>query len=336
MEIFKLVILFAFNSGVQASGEGPFQNWFQSIPEKVAVPLPVSSDLIVHQDQNPNATRSATFKPFQAAWAELGPDSVLRDSEWTWRVNASQFYAPYNGSDIAAPSDRQAFVSQTYDFSWSTEGNLSEALDGATGPLCVTQLSAYVDLPVNVTNAFNDSTSCVPALGRLCVEAILKRTPAPTLENGCKWGDDSYKMFNELLACTGSFGRDPTQSFGQSSSGFLLNDTATQINSGDTFWVNMSGPVLGKETWLYEKTANQIQMLLFSVSLPTNTTPVLGKELLCLRTNTTTLPDVDLNKDGVAVVGEVVLLKSGTARTAGVESLMYLGLVALIVGVILG
>ena len=160
-------------------------------------------------------------------------------------------------------------MSQSYDFSWPTEGNLSEALDGATGPLCVTQLSAYVDLPVNVTNALNDSTSCVPALGRLCVDAILKHNPAPTLEDGCKWGD-SYKLFNELLACRGSFGRAPTKSFGQFSSGFLLNDTTSRMNSGDTFWVNMSGPVLGKETWLYENVANQIQLLLFSVSLPTN------------------------------------------------------------------
>ena len=62
----------------------------------------------------------------------------------------------------------------------------------------------------------------------------------------------------------------------------------------------------------------------------------MGKELLCLRANNTELPDVDLNKDGVAVVSEVVLLESGTCRISGVDSFMYLGLVALVAAAMFG
>ncbi|KAI1745415.1 hypothetical protein F4680DRAFT_402126 [Xylaria scruposa] len=335
MEISTLsILLLALDSGVQALGEGPLTNFFGPTPEGIA---PVSSDIIVYHDQNPNVSSSATFKPFRDAWAELGPDSVLRNSEWTWRVNVSQFYAPYNGSaSYVAASDRQAFVSQTYDFSWSAEGNISGALDGATGPLCITQLSAYVDLPVNVTNALTNDTSCVSALGQACVNAILSKTPPPDEKAGCNWGD--YGIFDEIPECRSSFGR--SKGFGTFGAGFYLNDTATQIDSGETFWVNMSGPVLGNETWLYETVANQIQLLLFSVLLPTTALPnnplVPGKDLLCIRANSTKLPDVDVNKDGVAVVGEVVLLSAGTSMAAGVNSLMYLGLMILIVAVILG
>ncbi|TGJ80736.1 hypothetical protein E0Z10_g8020 [Xylaria hypoxylon] len=339
MEISTLsILLLALDSGVHAFDEGPFQGWFEPAPETYAGSLPVTSDLIVYHDQNPNVSRSATFKPFENAWAELGPDSVLRNAEWTWRVNVSQFYAPCNGSDVAGPSDRQAFVSQTYDFSWSAEGNISEALDGATGPLCITQLNGWADLPVNVTNAITEDTSCVPALGQACVDAILNRTPTPSLEEGCKWGG-SNGVFSNMPECRGSFGLDPalSETFGV---GFSLGNMTNQINSGDTFWVNMSGPVLGNETWLYETVANQIQLLLFRTLLPTSTQPnastVPGMELLCLRANNTKLPNVDFNKDGVALVGEVVLLSAGTSTVAGVDSLMYLGLVALIVAVVLG
>ncbi|KAF2964667.1 hypothetical protein GQX73_g8890 [Xylaria multiplex] len=337
MEISTLfILLLALDSSVHAFGEGPFQGWFQSVPDQIAGPLPVPSDLIVYQDQNPNVSRSATFNPFENTWAELGPDSVLRNAEWTWRVNVSQFYAPYNGSD-AVPSDRQAFVSQTYDFSWSTEGNISEALDGATGPLCITQLNAWTDLPVNVTNGLTDGTSCIPALGQACVDAILNKTPRPSIEEGCKWGD--YGRFDEMPECRGSFGRDRGL-FGTFGAGFSLGDATNQINSGDTFWVNMSGPVLGYETWLYETVANQIQLLLFSALLPTstqsNTSTVPGMELLCLRANNAKLPDFDINKDGIAVVGEVVLLSAGTSTTAGVDLLTYLGFMALIAGVVIG
>ncbi|KAI0552804.1 hypothetical protein F4679DRAFT_51243 [Xylaria curta] len=334
MEISTLsILLLAFKYGVHALGEGPFTGWFEPVPDQIA---PVPSDIIMYHDRNPNVSHSATFKPFQDAWAELGPDSVLRNS-WTWRVNVSQFYAPYNGSaSSVAASDRQAFVSQTYDFSWPAEGNISEALNGATGPLCITQLTASVDLPVNVTNALTNGTSCVPALGQACVNAILNKTPPPDEKAGCNWG--GYEIFNEIPECKSSFGR--AKGFGTFGTGFYLNDTGVQINSGDTFWVNMSGPVLGNETWLYETVANQIQLLLFSVLLPTpslaNNPLVPGKELLCIRANNTKLPDVDVNKDGVAVVGEVVLLSAGTGMAAGVGSLMYLGLVALIIAVVLG
>ncbi|KAI0190292.1 hypothetical protein F4808DRAFT_467107 [Astrocystis sublimbata] len=334
MEISVLSLLLALNSGVHALDVLPFQGWFQPVPDKVQGPSP---DVIIHYDQTPNATRSGSFKPFKNSWPELSSDSVLRDSEWTWRVNVSQFYAPYNRDDAPGPSNRQAFVSQTYDFTWSADGNLSEALDGATGPLCITQLGRYLDLPVNVTNSLlDDDTSCASALGQDCVKAILDNSPSPSEERGC--GLAFGGKFDQIPECKGSLGRH-RGSLDATTTGFSLGNKTAQIDSGDTFWVNVSGPVLGNETWLYNNMANQIQVLLLSVLLPTNSSPgtanVSGTELLCIRANNTELPEIDADDDGVASVGEVVLLSAGTT-IAGVGGLTYLGLVALAVAVVLG
>ncbi|KAI1362293.1 hypothetical protein F5Y08DRAFT_312631 [Xylaria arbuscula] len=320
--------------------EGPFYNWLSPIPLDQVAPLPVAPDLIKYHNQHPNLSRSATFQPFKNAWADLAPDSVLRDTEWTWRVNVSQFYAPYNGSSVAERSDRQAFVSQTFDFSWSGDTNISEALDGDTGVLCITQFQQGFDLPVNVTNALTDGTSCVPAFGQACVDAILNRVPTPTPERGCIGNSNGdYLAFPRLAECSGSFSLHNFDSLTFGVGPDLGNATA-QIDSGDTFWVNISGPVLGNETWLYEKTANQISFMLLVTTLPTSKEPnastVTGKELLCLRANNTKLPEVDVNRDGIALVGEVVLLSAGTSATAGVSLFTYLGFVALMVAVISG
>ncbi|KAJ2997227.1 hypothetical protein NUW58_g709 [Xylaria curta] len=333
-------LLLALGSEVHGGGAGPFSNWLRPAPDEEFGPLPVPPDLIVYHGQHPNVSRSATFHPFKNAWADLGPDSVLRNAEWTWRVNVSQFYAPYNGSEVAEPSDRQAFVSQTYDFSWSGDTNISEALDGDTGLLCITKFQQMSDLPVNVTNALIDGTSCVPAFGQACVDAILNLTPAPTMERGCRGkGPANYISFNTLAECSGSFGPYKSNS-NTVGVGFDLGNATEQIDSGNTFWVNTSGPVLGDETWLYEKVANQISFMLLTTTLPTSKEPnastVTGKELLCLRANNTQLPDVDVNQDGIALVGEVVLLSAGTSTIAGISSFMFLRFVVLMVAVVFG
>ncbi|KAI1169501.1 hypothetical protein F4777DRAFT_216162 [Nemania sp. FL0916] len=332
----RFILFLALKSGVHAVGEGPYQGWFKPVPEVIGDRLPVSPDLIVSHDQNPNVSRSATFKPFQNAWQALPEGSVLRNAEWTWRVNVSQFYAPYNGSGGTGPSDRQAFVSQTSDFSWTAKGNFSEALNNATGPFCVTQFTQEVDLPVNVTNALNtDDASCIPALGQACVNAILNRTPMPSEARGCNWGQDG-PMF-QLPECRSSLGRNRGRFGSFFGTGLDLGNASNQINSGDAFWVNVSGPVLGNETWLYDTVANQIQLFLFSTVLPTTQPGVTvhGKELICMRANTTKLPDIDVNKDGVATVGEVVLLSAGTKVVAGYGWFMYLGLMGLVAAVLL-
>ncbi|KAI0198045.1 hypothetical protein F4808DRAFT_437462 [Astrocystis sublimbata] len=346
MELSALtIILLSFGSSViaQEPEEGPFPGWFSPAPDDEFGPLPVPSDLIVHHNQNPNISRSGTFKPFQDTWEWLRSDSVLRDAEWTWRVNVSQFYAPYNGtniSEVAKRGDYQAFVSQTWDLSWPIEGNLSEALDDARSTLCITQLGAGIDLPVNVTNSLkDDDTSCVPALGQACVDAILKQISPPDEKGSCHTANQH--LFSLIPECYGSFGRDRGPFNSTTTIGYSLGNKSQQINSGETFWVNVSGPVLGNEIVQYQTAANQMQVLHLSALLPTthnssDTFMLHGKELRCLRANTTKLQDVDVNGDGVATVGEVVLLSAGTTTTVGIGSVMHLGLWALAVAVILG
>ncbi|KAI1322392.1 hypothetical protein F5Y16DRAFT_416000 [Xylariaceae sp. FL0255] len=325
------MLLFAFDTGVNAVfGEGPFSAFLQPLPNTDAssgVPL----DSLVYHDQHPNLTTSATFSPFENAWGQLGADSVVKGAEWTWRLNISQFYDAYNGSDIAGPSDRQAFVSQTYDFSWTTEGNLSAALDNASTPMCVYQLGPWVDLPVNVTNNLTNGTSCVPAFGQDCVDAMLKSVEPFSQAQGCFWS----MTFDELPECAGAFKSvSPVSQSGQS---VALVGEPGNTKSGDTFWVNMSGPVLGNETWLYETVANRIQLLLLSVELPIavqqpNVSTVQGTELLCLRANNTQLPDDGVNSNGVATVGENVLEGIGKKVVAGVELLTSMAVLAAVVG----
>jgi len=51
----------------------------------VFYPNSTQVDLIENANRHPNATRSGTFKPFESAWPVLGPNSSLRNSQWTWR-----------------------------------------------------------------------------------------------------------------------------------------------------------------------------------------------------------------------------------------------------------
>ncbi|KAI0388652.1 hypothetical protein F5Y17DRAFT_463492 [Xylariaceae sp. FL0594] len=293
-----------------------FQTWFNPVPPG-ALPF-TSPATLIYQDQHPNTSRTATFRPFENAWGDLAENSVLRNAEWQWRVNVSQFYAPVNDSSS---------VPKTYDFSWSTGGNLSEALDNATSPLCFTHIGYDADWPVNITNALSDSSdaSCVPALGQACVDTILSSIGTPSWEHGCN------VLFPTFF--TGfSIGFDPRKK-------------TSQINSGDALFVNVTGPISTNETLHYDYFANQIQMLIVSVSLPSKNggpndpnATVLGKQVLCLRANDTKLPKVDVNKDGVALVGEVVLLSAGTSTraAAAVGLLVYVGLVTLVVAIVLG
>ena len=93
-------------------------------------------------------------------------------------------------------------MTTTWDLSWppASGKNISSALGGLPGPLCITTLTtadpdAGPDLPVNVTSAYTednkDSTSCVPALGEEWVRALLSARrdaavlPPSNVDRGC-------------------------------------------------------------------------------------------------------------------------------------------------------
>ncbi|KAI5924606.1 hypothetical protein F4810DRAFT_131875 [Camillea tinctor] len=81
-----------------------------SVPDRVNT---YTLGLISNAEQNPNATLRVTFKPFESA-ASTPSLSSFRETEWTWRVNVSDFAAP-NAEASGMIIDPHA-VSTTYDF----------------------------------------------------------------------------------------------------------------------------------------------------------------------------------------------------------------------------
>lgn len=219
-------------------------------------------------------------------------------------------------------------VSTTYDFAWPAKGNISDALDGATGPFCIRAATNAVDLPVNLTNGYTEedgnSASCAPILGQQCVDAILALIPKPTGED-CHFFES--KPFDELPECQDSLGA-ALPSFQEFFFGTPLirnitaagNDTkekgfTEEWNHGSAFYTNISATQNGSDSRAYHYAANRVHMFLMSAELPTNPdappTAILpttgGPELLCMRVNATKLPNVDVDGDGVAYTYETVL-----------------------------
>ncbi|KAF3807736.1 hypothetical protein GCG54_00007469 [Colletotrichum gloeosporioides] len=129
---------------------------------------------------NPKAMRSVKFVPFSGL---ISPKVYGKDPYWTWRVNVTEFAFPsgINVTDAVTgaeqPVENPSYVSTTWDFAWSSGGNIPQALGNSTGPLCVSILD-IVAYPANVTNLYTDenanNTDCTPILGEACVRAILR------------------------------------------------------------------------------------------------------------------------------------------------------------------
>lgn len=149
-------------------------------------------------------------------------------------------------------------------------------------------------------------------LGQECVDALLStQGGAVTVENNVCRGP--ARPWHDLPACRDSLGRDKTsgtQWAGTPLSGRNPLNNATRPapwRSGDDFYVNVSSPVGGgKDSDEYLTRANQLHVLMLDARVPSSREGqvVGGPQVLCLRVNTTRLPENDKDGDGVAMLSE--------------------------------
>ncbi|CAJ2500713.1 Uu.00g035660.m01.CDS01 [Anthostomella pinea] len=281
--------------------------WGGSLPPRFNEP---THDLIEKANQNPTLTQSVSFKPLEQYWQFLGDGSVIKDAEWTWRINVTNIDAPdadTNGSITGS------HVVETYDFTWLVSGNISTALDGTTNRLCVKTLGDWVDLPANVTNAYGDndrdSTDCGPVLGQDCVNAILAQGSRPSATD-CNFNLAS-SSWAQIPECRDSFGvtSKAFHGFSEQYYGFsLFKNNSKILTSGRGFLWNITEPVDGTNSRSFHNLANKLHILLLDMSfsfVAPGKYP--GPQLLCTCVNTTKLSEVDIDGDGVAFTSETVL-----------------------------
>lgn len=218
------------------------------------------------------------------------------------------------------PVENPSFVSTTWDFTWSSGGNISQALGNSAGPLCLSILHVMA-YPANVTNLYTDentnSTDCTPILGEACVRAILgegsnfssgikcnspgkswSRLPEcnNTLGYAAKERLDE-KLFNRTFGggvATANLNPDPFNSPNANTS--AERNRTFGITSGKGFMGLHSGVIPGANaTDTYLAAANSLQLLMISHGFGSRS---LGEtQLHCMRANTTKLPvDEDENE----------------------------------------
>ncbi|KAF9873069.1 hypothetical protein CkaCkLH20_09579 [Colletotrichum karsti] len=317
----------AMTLGAQAASAALFSNW----PAISAGPFGSDVDFRHNQSDeiyrkaitSPNATRSVKFHPFSNSLR--GADG--EPAEWTWRVNITEFSLPagINITDIASENatyiENPTHVSTTYDFQWPGGGTLSKALGDSSAPFCIS-ISNTIMYPANVTNLYTDedtsSTDCEPVLGADCVRAIL--TKGDNFVGSSKTKCNGIgTAWSSLPECSGTLGYAVRENLDEkvlklsNSQGILtvnINtnsdnapkaDSSAEMNqtygitSGKGFSGFHSGVVSASEAAsIYEASENSLQILMISHGF--NSTGEAGKELLCMRVNTSRVADE--NGDG--------------------------------------
>ncbi|KAK8101856.1 hypothetical protein PG999_012230 [Apiospora kogelbergensis] len=272
----------------------------------------------------PTASRSVKFSPFKGDWESLRKDSVLRNSEWTWRINTSEIAVPNNDGPGYKLQDPHV-VGTSYDLSWPKGTNLSDALDGAKGTFCATTLASF-NLPVSVLNKYTEEhagADCMPLLGEECVKSLLSTKEGAvwvTNENGGQCISPA-KAWSEIPSCRDSLGA--MKDYGLLYSGWPLDGRNPRNNAtadkpweaGNEFYVNVSSAVNGTASDTYLWSVNQLHILMLDARVPLGPRQ---RRLLCARVNATKLPENDGDKDGVARLGENI-----RGSSSGVERLGY-------------
>ncbi|KAK2751216.1 hypothetical protein CKAH01_06402 [Colletotrichum kahawae] len=282
-----------------------------------------SDDIYREAITNPKAMRSVKFVPFSGL---ISSKVYGKDPYWTWRVNVTEFAFPpgINVTDAVTgaeqPVENPSFVSTTWDFSWSSGGNISQALGNSTGPLCVSFLNVMA-YPANVTNLYTDeninSTDCTPILGEACVLAILREGSNFSRGITCNSPEKSWstlpecnntlgyavnerldeRLFNRTFGggiATANLNPDPFNSPSANTS--AESNRTFGITSGKGFMGSHSGVIPeANATDTYLAAANSLQLLMISHGFGNGSS--LGEtQLYCMRANTTKLP-VDENEN---------------------------------------
>ncbi len=257
-------------------------------------------------------------------------------------VNISSFPVPpglyISNKTIADPY----YTTTTYDISWASNSNFSQALGGDHNPFCY-YVATAIDYPVNVTNKYTDeqanSTDCSPVLGKTCVDAIVAK--AKSSIRGAEWCQ-SPGYWAETPECADTLGYTvhAAGSFGAGGTGYnLTNTTAQSLEKGDGFFGYWSQEESGSNRTRYLMESNQLQILMFYGLFPTEDNAQTGggqavAQLLCTRVNTTKLSDSsDLNKDGVTLTSEALFAyTSGSAPAASIPTSLLMAGLAIVSG----
>ena len=203
-------------------------------------------------------------------------------------------------------------ISTVYDFSWETNGNLSEALGGDNGTFCIT-VQGDLNMPVNVTNLYTDangnSTSCEPILGQECVDAILADDDG--LSSSGEYCKGPRTIWYQLKECQATLGFAASIKGGPSYTtasfefnGTIADNTTSGWKSDQGFFGTLTSVVNGSLSLPYFSATNQLRIISVNTQLPTNNGFTGGPELLCMRVNATGLGNNDENSDGIATVDE--------------------------------
>ncbi|KAK8097047.1 hypothetical protein PG999_012991 [Apiospora kogelbergensis] len=299
----------------------------------------ISGPLLNQAAANPNATRSIKFRPFPSY---SGNNDRLRNLEWSWRVNISDFYAANASpsfSEDGLLEDPHVIVN-TYDFSWPGGGNLSEQI-GTTNPFCISAAGSFV-WPANVTNRYADgdpnSPDCGAVLGEACRDAIVRQGASSAGLDKCS---GPSKFWKTLPECAGSLGYAGSLDSFSSVTTFDFNgyngtkpdpnakgpaSNATRVPggtpnpaSGTGFFAWNSYPRNATNMTEYYDATNRLHIVMINAALPIVNGWASKPTLMCMRVNTTKL-EVEDEPDSSAVhVKEL-----GTAATAIVAATMML------------
>ncbi|KAI1826871.1 hypothetical protein F4861DRAFT_495488 [Xylaria intraflava] len=274
-----------------------------------------SKGIFTNAQQHPNATRGVTFEPFGSEGNT--PNLKLGNIEWTWRINVSDFAAPNAIPDPTLgtyPTVDPHIVTTSYDFTWSGPKNWSTELQGLEDRFCLAVVD-FTDLPVNVTNGFTESdtnsTSCVPALGQDCVNAILSASQSKQPFAGPSCNIDLN--WSEFPECQNTLGyADKVTKFSLSSfmPGFseeIGKNITTDFINGRGWYGYVSPPQNGSGSSAYYTALNRLHIAAINPLLSAGVGLTQGPELLCMRVNATALPTGDTNGDGVTLTSEAVL-----------------------------
>ncbi|KAK9413409.1 hypothetical protein SUNI508_02608 [Seiridium unicorne] len=300
-------------------GLGNAENYGPRDIETASLPNTVNSytsKVVRNAQQNPNITSPVPFKPFPPS-SNPDPNQSLEDVKWTWRVNISDLAAPHTQSKYATVDSH--LVTTTYDFTWSGGGNFSTISGAHYGSgFCLTIWTPMDDMPVNVTNTFTTydagNTSCVPALGQACVDAIIDgRAPRGGDPFRC---DAPVKSWSDIPECRDTMGyaKDVSQYSGTNTFGIgWFNDTNRNATmdwqEGQSFYESDTAPQNGSGSAAYYTAMNRLHIVLVDPILPSNASGFYSQtpQALCMRVNTTQLPTKDPNGDGITWTSEAVM-----------------------------
>lgn len=195
-------------------------------------------------------------------------------------------------------------VSTAYDLSWPGGGNILAEVSGSseTRPFCVTGVVRQY-YAANVTNAFTDddrdSTSCEPALGEECIDAILRQEIAT--DDGCARPEDWVR----IPECYSSFGYSVEESTGILR-GRLETQNLTSYNGAEyasggrfmAFATNTFDSESDAGKKIYANAARHLQVLM----LQTTSGDSRASQLLCMRVDTEEIED----QSGVPSIHELL------------------------------